>query len=401
MDSVVIVGASLAGLRAAETFRSEGFDGTITIIGDEQHLPYDRPPLSKQVLAGEWEPERTNLMEERHEAMNLDWRLGVRATGLDVASKTVALDDGSTITSDGVLIATGASPRLLPGTPDLQGIHVLRTLDDSLALRADLERTPQRVVVIGAGFIGAEVAATARERGLDVTMIEALPAPMIRGLGEEMGLVGAEVHRDHGVDLRLGVGVDAIDGSDRVGSVRLSDGSEVAADVVVVGIGVVPNTDWLTGSGLAIDNGVVCDATCLAAPGVAAAGDVARWHNERFDEVMRVEHWDNAVDQGGAAARRLLAGDGPGMPFTPIPWFWSDQYDRKIQLAGRSVDTDEVRVIDGSTEERRFTAIYRRGDRLSAVLAFNRPRLVMKFRMLIETGASWDDALAVAEEADG
>ena len=396
--SVIIVGASLAGIRAAETLRREGFDGTITLIGDEPHAPYDRPPLSKQVLAGTMEPERTQLLTpDALAALELDLRLGRRAVGLDLASRTLTLDGGEQHAFDGLLIATGASARTIPGTEAIPGVHTLRTLDDALALRKDFDASPQRVVVVGAGFIGAEVAATARGRGLEVTMIEALPVPLGRVLGDEMGRVCGEVHRDHGVDLRLGVGVSAIEGSGRVERVVLSDGSVVEADVVVVGIGVVPNTAWLEGSGLTIDNGVVCDATTLAAPGVTAAGDVARWPNERFGETARIEHWDHAIEMAMHAARRLLVPDEAAVPFTPVPYFWSDQYDRKIQLAGRCRPDDEVRVVHGSTEERRFVAIYGREGRLTAVLGMNRPRHVMQYRQLIADGASWDDALAFGE----
>jgi NADPH-dependent 2,4-dienoyl-CoA reductase/sulfur reductase-like enzyme len=277
----------------------------------------------------------------------------------------------------------------LPGQPDLAGLHTLRTLDDCLALRADLEAVPSRVVVVGAGFIGAEVAATARQRGLEVTLLEALPVPLQRVLGDRMGSVCADLHRDQGVDVRLSTGVDAFvdDAKGRVAGVVLSDGTTLEADVVVVGVGVVPNTEWLEGSGLTIDNGVVCDETCLAAPGVVAAGDVARWPNRRFGEVMRVEHWENAQEQGSHAARRLL---GDTAPYEPVPWFWSDQYDRKIQLAGRSGPDDEVRIVDGSIDERRFVAVYGRAGRLVGVLGMNRPRPVIQYRRLIAEGASWD-----------
>lgn len=396
-ESITIVGASLAGIRAASTLRSDGFAGPIVMIGAEHHNPYDRPPLSKELLAGSWDVERVMLhTDEALGDFDLDWRLGRRAVALDAASRTVTLDDGSEVSSDGILIATGARPRELPGTSDLEGVTTLRTLDDSLALRAELASGPDRVVVVGAGFIGAEVAATARGLGVDVTLIEMAAVPLERALGSRMGAVCAEVHREHGVDLRLGVGVDGLLGSDRVEGVGLTDGSTVAADVVVVGVGVVPNTEWLDGSGLTIDNGVLCDATCLAAPGIVAAGDVARWPNGRFDEVMRVEHWDNAVEQGVAAARRLLAGDGPGEPFEPVPWFWSDQYDRKIQLAGRSGPDDEIELVTGSLDERRFAAIYGRRGKLVGVLGFNRPRQVMQYRQLIADGASWDEAMDFA-----
>lgn len=396
MKSVTIVGASLAGMRAAECLRREGFDGTVTVVGDETDAPYDRPPLSKQVLAGEWEPERISLYgTEALDDLQLTWRLGTRAVAFDAASRTVTLDGGERLAADGVVIATGARTRTLRGSEHLAGVYTLRSLADSLAIRAEFEATPRRVVVVGAGFIGAEVAATARGRGLDVTMVEMAETPLERVLGAEMGRVCAEVHRGHGVDLRLGVGVAEITGADRVEQVVLSDGTRLDADVVIVGVGVIPNTEWLEGSGLQIDNGVVCDETCLAAPGVVAAGDVARWPNRLFGQSMRVEHWDNAIDQGMAAARRLLAGDD-AEPFAPVPWFWSDQYDRKIQLAGRSGPDDEVAVVTGSPEEHRFAAIYGRAGRIVAVLGFNRPRHVMQYRRLIARGASWDEALEFA-----
>ncbi len=393
-SSVTVVGASLAGLRAAETLRRDGFDGPITLIGDEAHEPYDRPPLSKQVLAGDWEPDRIALTpSDKLADLDLDLRLGATAAGFDLASRTLRLTGGEigaeTLEVDALLIATGARCRTLGQPRD--GVHVLRSLDDCLALRADFDAAPDRVVVVGAGFIGAEVAATARTRGLDVTVVEALSAPLIRVLGPAMGEVCAAVHRDHGVDLRTGVGVEGFDGAGRVERVRLTDGSAVDASVVVVGIGVVPNTEWLEGSGLTLDDGVMCDAAGLAAPGVAAAGDVARWPNRRFGEVMRVEHWDNAAAQGAHSARALL---GAAEPYEPVPWFWSDQYDRKIQLAGHVRPDDEVRVVAGSVAERRFAALYGRGGRLMGALGFNRPRHVMRYRAMIEQGAAFEEALA-------
>jgi len=402
--AVVVVGASLAGLRAAEELRHRGFDGRLTVVGDEEHRPYDRPPLSKQVLAGSWDLDRIELTvggEGGLDGLDVDWRLGTRATGLDPAGRRVTLAGGEDVPYDGLVIATGARPRALPGTGQLAGVHTLRTLDDCLAVRADLDAGARRVVVVGAGFIGSEVAATCRGRGCEVTVLEALPVPLGRALGDEMGSAMGDLHRDHGVAVRLGVGVAGIEGAGRVERVRLADDTVVEADLVVVGIGVTPNTGWLEGSGLALDDGVVCDATTRAAPGIVAAGDVARWPSHRFGELMRVEHWDNAIAMGEHAARRLLedlAGGAasPGEPYDPVPWFWSDQYDRKIQLAGRSADADEVRVVDGSVDERRFVALYRRGDRLIGALAMNRPRLLVAFRGLVERRATWAEALAEA-----
>ena len=297
---------------------------------------------------------------------------------------------------DGLVLATGTQARRLPGTPDLAGIHVLRTLDDALSIRAALDASP-RVAVVGAGFIGAEVAATCRERGLDVTLLEAAPAPLERGLGREMGTFMADIHRDHGVDVRCGVAVEQFVGDDRVASLQLSDGSRVEADLVVVGVGAVPATGWMVGSGLELENGVVCDATCRTtnAPFAVAVGDVARWPNALFGETMRIEHWTNATEQADHAAHTLLAGEAAAEPFTPVPFVWSDQYDRKIQFAGRfTPGEDEARLVDGSLDERRFVMLYGRAGRLCGVLGMNRPRLVMKYRRMIREGASLEEAAA-------
>jgi NADPH-dependent 2,4-dienoyl-CoA reductase/sulfur reductase-like enzyme len=397
LGSITIVGASLAGMHAAHTLRSEGYDGRITVVDGDLHEPYDRPPLSKQVLAGKRDVDDIVLPAAR-EDLDIDWRRGERATGLDLTNRAVQLRGGDVVGYDGLVIATGAEARWIPGVDSLGGVHVLRSLDDCLALRGDLDAGPQRVVVVGAGFIGAEVAATCRSRNLDVAMIEALDQPLERVLGSRIGSVVGSVHRDHDVDLRLGVGVDGFDGGDRVERVRLADGSAIDTDVVVIGIGVSPATEWLETSGLEIADGVVADETLLAAPGVVVAGDVARWPNRRFGEVTRVEHWENAVQQGEAAARRLLVGDGTPEPFAPVPWFWSDQYDRKIQLTGRCGPDDDVEIVIGSAEERRFVAIYGRAGRLVGVLGMNRPRHVMQLRQLVVDGADWDDARTAAAD---
>ena len=397
-EAITVIGASLAGLRGVETLRSDGFDGRITLVGDESHQPYDRPPLSKQVLAGDWEPDRIRLAgPDRLADLEVDLRLGQRATGLDLEAHTVEVD-GVAEEFDGLLIATGARCRTLPGTGRLAGVHTLRTIDDCLAIRAAVEAVPRRLVVVGAGFIGSEVASVAVDRGVEVTMVEALPVPLVRALGAEIGTIMADLHHSHGVDLRCGVGVVELVGEDRVRAVTLDDGSVVEADTVVVGIGVVPNTDWLESSGLHLDDGVCCDATCLAAPDVTAAGDVARWAHPRYRRSVRVEHWDNAVEQGIHAARRLLQTDEEARAYAPVPWFWSDQYDRKIQVAGLTHPDDEVRMVTGSPEEGRFTALYGSGGRFNAVFGMNRPRQVMQFKSLIDQEATWEEALAYAGE---
>lgn len=394
LERIVVAGASLAGLHATRALRQAGYDGALVVVGDEPHRPYDRPPLSKQVLTGAWEPDRVALGRPADDDLDVEWRLGTAATALAPERRTVTLADGTALTYDGLVIATGATPRRLPGTEGWAGVHVLRTLDDCLALRAELDVEPSRVVVVGAGFIGAEVASTCRGRGLDVTLVEPLPVPLGRVLGGEVGEAMAALHRDEGVDLRLGVGVEAVLGDGTATGVRLTDGSEVAADVIVVGIGVRPATDWLAGSGLPLDDGVIADATCRVAPGIVAAGDVARWLHPRYGELLRVEHWDHAIAQGAHAAATLLAGEAGGEPFAPVPWFWSDQYDRKIMLAGRTAGADEVQVVDGSLAERRFVALYRRGDHVVAALGVNRPAPLARWRIRLAEPVVWDEAVA-------
>ena len=369
------------------------------MVGAEDHLPYDRPPLSKEVLRGEREPDATALRpKEKYVDLDAELILGRRATALDVSDRVVSLEGELRRSFDGLVIATGATPRMLPGTTDLPGVHVLRSIEDCLALRAELEKRP-RVVVVGAGFIGSEVAATCRQRGLEVTVLEALPVPLERALGASMGGALAELHLDHGVDLRCGTGVEALEGAGRVERVRLDGGGSVEADVVVVGIGVVPATGWLASSGLPIRDGVVCDATCATpVPGVVAAGDVCRWYNPLFDEEMRVEHWDNAAQQGRAAALTLLAGREAAEPFAPVPYFWSDQYDRKIQFIGRGGPGDDVEVVHGTVEEGAFVGLYGRAGRLVGALAVSRPRLLMRYRNMIADRVPFESAVAQARQ---
>jgi NADPH-dependent 2,4-dienoyl-CoA reductase/sulfur reductase-like enzyme len=399
IGSVVVVGASIAGMHAAHALRREGFEGRISVVDIDGRTPYDRPPLSKQILAGDWEPDRI-VLPAASEGLDLDWHLGRRAMGLDRIDRFVRLEGGERLGFDGLVIATGAAARWLPRTETIEGVHVLRSLDDCLGLRTALDDGPERVVVVGAGFIGAEVAATCRGRGLEVTLLEMADVPLERALGRRIGGVMADLHRENGVDLRLGVGVDGLEGTDRVEGVRLADGTIIDAEVVVVGIGVTPSVDWLLGSGLNIDDGLVCDETLLAAPGIVAAGDIARWPSSRYGEYLRVEHWETAIQMGETAARRLLAEDRGTTPepFDPVPWFWSDQYDRKIQLAGRSHADDDVEVAIGSLEERRFVALYGRDGMLGGVLGMNRPAHVARLRPLVEARAPWAEALAKAKE---
>jgi 3-phenylpropionate/trans-cinnamate dioxygenase ferredoxin reductase subunit len=392
---VVVVGGSLAGLRTAEALRHLGYDGRLVLVGEEPHRPYDRPPLSKEVLRGERDAESIALTKpERFDALGLDLRLGRRAVALDPGAREVTLDSGERIRFDRCAIATGCRPRRLRGAPDLAGIFVLRTLDDALAIRAALERGP-RVAVVGAGFIGAEVAASCRQRGLEVVMIDPLPTPLAASVGPEIGRVVAELHHDHGAELRMGVGVAAFEGAGRLERLRLSDGSALAADVAVIGIGVVPNTEWLAGSGLEVDDGVVCDATtATSAPGVVAVGDVARFANPLFGISMRVEHWTHAVEQASAAAECLLAAPGAAKPWASAPFVWSDQYDLKIQSAGWMLPGDATRVVHGSLAERRCVVLHGREGRLVGAVALNRVRQLMGYRRMIREGASFESALA-------
>lgn len=396
LGTIAVVGGGLAAQRAVEELRRGGYEGSLVVIGEEVHLPYDRPPLSKQLLAGEWGPDKVRLRDPAsYESLGVDWRLGRRAVSLDLDRRRVLLDDGEPVGFDGLVIASGAKPRTLPGTEPLAGTYTLRTIEDSLALGRELDQEGARVVVIGAGFIGSEVAATSHGRGANVTVLEALGTPLSRVLGEEMGRACAALHRDHGVDVRCGVGVAGIEGKARVERVRMTDGTAIDADVVVVGVGVYPATAWLEGSGLRLADGVLCDSACFAAPDVVAAGDVARWAHPALGVDLRVEHWTNAAEQAAAAARNLLAGRESAADYSPVPFFWSDQYDTKIQYVGNARPDDEVRVVSGSVEERRFVAIYGRQQRLTAALAFGRPRELMAYRRLLSQAASWQEALAL------
>ncbi|MER6530521.1 FAD-dependent oxidoreductase [Streptomyces sp. NPDC001508] len=367
----MVVGASVAGMTAVETLRRRGFNGTITLIGDEVHAPYDRPPLSKQVLTGSWEHDRLALRED--DALNrleIERRLGIRAAALDLEHRTVELENQDRVPYDGLIITTGVTPRHLPTGHHLAGVHVLRTIDDALALRTRL-RVGSRLVVVGAGFLGCEVAAAARGAGVQVTIVDPHPAPMARQLGEDIGRRLADLHREQGVEIQCGSTVRGLRGDSTVTGVELATGDILPADLVLVAIGSTPATQWLEGSGLVLDDGVVCDATCRAAPGVYAAGDVARWWHPTLGRHIRVEHRMNATEQAVAAATNLL---GAEQPFAPVPYFWTDQYEHRIQAYGTFPRGSFAEVIGGDIDKRQFIARYVQDDRIAGVLAWNMPR---------------------------
>jgi 3-phenylpropionate/trans-cinnamate dioxygenase ferredoxin reductase subunit len=388
-QTITIVGASLAGVSAAEELRQLGFEGEIILIGDEARLPYDRPPLSKAVLAGSRELDDCLLRPESwYDELDIDLALGVGAVGVDTAGRRVKLADGRAVAFDSLVIATGAAAVEFDGI-EMDGVYTLRTADDAVAIRSRLPSI-ERMVVVGGGFIGAEVAATARSYGVAVTIIEGMPTLMSRVVGEEIGELCADMHKDHGVEVRCRTTVARLLGAAAVRGVELADGTVVESEMVVIGVGARPNTAWLEDCGLVLENGVVCDAACrTSVPGIVAAGDVARWNHPALG-MVRVEHWDNAVQQGRAAAATLLMN---GEPYAPVPYVWSDQYDRKIQVVGMPAGGDEMVVVDGSLADRRFVVLYGRGGRLTGGLAFNRSRPIRIVRSLLAENSSFEHAL--------
>ena len=369
---VLVVGAAASGLATVEALRRKGYAGEITVLGDEPHAPYDRPPLSKQVLKGAWEPSRTALRTpEMLAALNTEFVPDDAAIGLDPATRTVRTERGRKHQADAIVIATGMRARVLPGQRDLTGVHVLRTLDDALALRKDL-LAATRLVVVGEGVLGAEIAATARSLGLDVTMTGPQSAPMALQLGSLVSEILAELHSEQGVRLRLGVGVVGLTGDHgRVTGVRLATDEVLPADAVVVAIGASPATEWLADSGLRLDNGVVCDARCRAAEGIYAVGDVARWHHEGLGRLIRLENRTNATEQAQVVAGAIL---GESAPYVPVPYFWTDQFDAKIQVHGMLPIDAEVDIVDGDITARRFVARYRSDGVVTGVLGWNMPK---------------------------
>ena len=414
LQRIVIVGASLAGLNAAETLRAEGYNREIILIGDEPHDPYDRPPLSKQLLTGEWDTDRLPLRSaEEFADLRLEFLRGRRATALDVSGESVTLDDGERVSFDGLIIANGADPITPPGATELECVHILRNQTDALRIRADFESaiaSGGRIVVIGAGFIGAEVASSARARGLDVTLVEALEAPMIGPLGPELAAWATQLHAQAGVDLRMNTRMERLIGDRSVEAVQLDSGETIPAAAVVIGIGVRPSVGWLQDSALSIGDGVICDQFCRAAPLIYAAGDICRWPNGLFshfsyhqpNRTMRIEHWTNAIEQGMAAARNLLleARAEPLEPFSPVPYFWSDQHGKSIMASGLTAPRDEVVVAHGALSERRFAALYGLRGYLSGVVAVGWPRMLRRYQAMIRDQVSWKDALESAQELE-
>ena len=391
---IVIAGASLAGVRALETLREEGYEGEIVALSAENQMPYDRPPLSKQFLTGKWEEDQFSLRRQGFEDLKVDWRLGISATALTPADKTISLSNGESLSYGGLIIATGSSARSLPFGTGLAGLHRLRSLDDARALKAELAKA-KRLVVIGAGFIGMEVAASARQLGLEVAVVEALPTPLLRGLGETLGENIGQRFQDYGVSIHCGIGVKSFVGESHVQAVELADGNRLDADLVLVGIGAGPVCDWLEGSGLQIDNGVQCDATgATGLPDVVAAGDVASWFDPRRGEPVRYEHWTSAVEQSPIAARRLLAGEGRVDDLQAIPYVWSDLFDLRLTMMGEPSLGDEMHIGHGELDGERFLALMGQQGRLVGAVGLKRPRQVNACRALLARGVSLAEAIA-------
>ncbi|MCB5908851.1 NAD(P)/FAD-dependent oxidoreductase [Streptomyces pinistramenti] len=403
---IVIVGASLAGLRAAETLRDEGFTGPLTLVGEEPEPPYDRPPLSKQVLLGKARAEEIGLPRRRK--VDARWKLGVRADGIDPVEKRVLLADGELLPFDRLLIATGTRARPWPNPAEarLDGVLTLRTSEDAARLVERLDAGPRRVLVIGAGFTGSEIASACRERGLEVTVVERGPAPLVGALGGALGAFAATVQRAHGVDLRCGVTVTSLTGRDgRFTGAEFSDGSRMDADVAVVALGAVRNTEWLAGSGLAAGpRGLACDAGCRAftmygivTDDVFVAGDVARFPHPLFEyQMLALEHWGNAVAQAEVAARNMVTTGPRRRPHLTVPVFWSSQFGLNIKSVGVPTFSDQVVIAQGSLRERRLVAVYGYRGRITAAVTVNQAKWLEHYQFLIETAAPFPPTTGAA-----
>jgi NADPH-dependent 2,4-dienoyl-CoA reductase/sulfur reductase-like enzyme/ferredoxin len=408
---IVIVGASLAGLRAGSVLRRDGFTGSLTVIGDEPYPPYDRPPLSKQVLIGQASARETAL--PRRDDIDAQWRLGVTATGLDVGGKQVLLADGEKVGFDRVLIATGVRARPWPNEAEarLAGVFTVHAPRDADGLRQALTAGPGRVLVIGAGFTGCEVASACRELDIPVTVVERDPAPLAGALGAAIGGVAAQMLRDHGVDLRCGVQVTALDGEGngdgRLRRARLSDGSTLDVDVAVAALGSIRNIEWLEGSGLAAGVwGVACDAGCrvfdlngLVTDDVFAAGDVARFPHPVYDyQFLALEHWGNAVAQAEIAAHNMISAEAERWPHLALPVFWSTQFGTEIKSVGVPTHADQVVIAQGSVAERRFVAVYGYRGRITAAVAFNQSKWLESYERLVDRAAPFPPSFRTVDE---
>ncbi|OUS92030.1 NAD(P)/FAD-dependent oxidoreductase [Rhodococcus sp. NCIMB 12038] len=391
MDAL-IVGASVAGVATADALRANGMGGTITLVDSESHLPYDKPPLSKQALKADWDPSTSLLRSEQHyRDKGIDLILGKRAVSLDGSTRTVKFHDGTELTADAIVLATGVTARRLPEDFMLPGVHTIRTLDDSRVVRQALAAKP-KLVIVGGGFIGAEAAAVAVELGADVTIVEARELPFSHLFGDPVAQAMATRHHAHGVRLLCGVGVDRVEGRNRVERVVLTDGTVLDADLVVLGLGAVAATEWLAGSGVTVDGGVICDEfgrTAIA--GVYGAGDVAAWWDPQAQTHQRIEHWTTAKEHGAAVAHNIVFPSAAGRTAGPVPYFWSDQYGRRLQFLGTSKGFDATHVVHGSLDGNEYVVLYGREGRLVGALGLAATRQLMAFRPLIAKGADWND----------
>jgi phthalate 3,4-dioxygenase ferredoxin reductase subunit len=394
--TVAIAGASIAGVRTAQALRTEGFDGRIVLVGAEHDMPYDKPPLSKQVLSGEWTPGRSMLLtQEAADAAGIELSLGAAAEHLDTAGRRLVLTDGRELSYDACVVATGAAARPCPWKAG-SGIHVVRSLQDGLGLREDLLRGGH-VVIVGGGFIGAESAATARQLGCAVTIVDPAPVPMARILGPEVGRHFVALHQRHDVTTRFGTGVASVEGEAGDLRVELTDGTVLSANTVIVGIGAVLNDQWLASSGLRLEDGVVCDEFCRAdgADDVFAVGDIARWFHSGHGESVRVEHWTNAVEQAACVAYNITHPDAM-KPYSPVEYVWSDQYDWKIQIVGRPARaTHQTTIGDLASDSARAAVLYTDDTGvLSAAVTVNWPRALIECRRQVIANAPFATAAA-------